>query len=103
MTALNLVVLALAAHRLFRIIAGDTITKRWRERFLGWGDDQKRNEWPKNRRKLAEFVHCPFCLGFWVVVVEWLAFQQWPHGVLLVAWPLALSSIVGLVTERLDS
>ena len=101
MTALNLLVLVLAGHRVFHLVAADTITKRWRERILGWDDDQRRNGWPRDWKRLAEFIHCPWCLGFWIAVSGWIAFQHWPHATMTyAAWPLAISSGIALIISH---
>lgn len=102
MTTLNLVVLALAAYRAWRIVALDDITKSWRGRILGYDDTGHKNRWPANRKTLGNFIKCPFCLGFWIALAAWLCFRAWPHDTLLVAWPLALSALAGLVAKNLD-
>lgn len=102
MTTLNLVVLSLAVYRVARFVGWDSITQRFRERFTGWSDDQKRNHWPHNRRKLAEMIHCPFCFSAWVALAAWLAFREWPHAVMLVAWPLAIAAAAGLIAKNWD-
>lgn len=100
MTTLNLLILVLAGHRLFHILSTDTITKKWRERLLGWDDDQRRNGWPSDRKRLAEFIHCPWCVGFWIALAGWVAFRYYPHGVMLGAWPLAISSGIALIASH---
>jgi hypothetical protein len=101
-TLLNLVVLALAVYRIARFVGWDDITRRWRERFTGWNDNQHRNEWPRNHRRIAEMIHCPFCFSLWVAILAWIAFRYYPHAVLLVAWPLAIGAAAGLLAKNLD-
>lgn len=108
MTALNFAVLALAIHRCARIIGWDTITQRWRVRWLGWNDDGRPNDWvtPAQRegwrKKVAAFLHCPWCQGFWLSLAWFAAWRYWGGIVIWLAWPLALSSFVGVYTKLLD-
>lgn len=80
--------LAGGAYRLWRLVAFDVILEPFRG-VVGV------------RQALGEFVGCPWCLGFWITLAWWLAWQAWPHGTLVVAAPLAMSLAVGLVS-RLD-
>lgn len=82
--------LALAAFRIFRLVAEDTILDRPRERLIRW--------MPKGE----EFVTCPHCAGFWITVGWWACWQAWPHWTVVAAVPLALSAVVGLVAVNLD-
>lgn len=84
--------LALAAWRTFRLFAYDTILEPIRTRMM--------ERYP--RKGLADFMVCPFCVGFWVALVWWLVWQAWPHGTLVVATPFALSAAVGLLAANLD-
>lgn len=91
------VLLGLAAWRVFHLVAFDDILDRprryvtrlapgWRQDGDATGDDY--------RDKLAGFIVCPFCLGFWTAVVWWAAWQLWPHATLVAATPFALSAVV---------
>lgn len=124
---LELVVLALAAFRLTRLIGWDDLppVARARARLLGetppayevsqpvWSpeleqfvvmgtppDDEAEPEY--RRELLAEMFHCPFCLGFWVSLGTYLAWAAWPGAVFWAAVPLALSGAVGLAAKNLD-
>ena len=100
----ELILLALAAWRVFQLLAEDAILgrprryvtrlpRRWKE-----GDTI-----PKAyREELALFIECPYCAGFWIALVWWGAFQLWEHGTLVVAVPLAISAGV-VAGERLLS
>lgn len=77
--------IALAAYRLWRLIAEDEITDPLRDRLLG-------NEWA------SKLVECPWCLGAWVTAGWWGAWWAWPDA-LVVAVPFALSAAVGLVAS----
>jgi hypothetical protein len=100
----TLILLGLAAYRMFRLIAMDTLLdtpRGWLVRLPpGWREGMAL---PRGyRSRLAEFLVCPWCLGFWVALAWWGAWQLWPHGVLVVAAPFAISAVVGLVAQ-LDS
>ena len=55
------------------------------------------------RRPLLEhFLHCPFCQGFWLSVIAYVAWVFAPTETVyfLAAW--ALSAAVGLIARNLD-
>lgn len=96
--------LALAAFRVFRLLAHDTILDPARERLLGlrgWSEGQMIP--PGYRRRTAEFLICPWCLGFWLALGWWAAWEIWPHGATVAATPFALSAVVGLLAANFDS
>lgn len=85
-----------AGFRVWRLLAKDTITEPLRDRVFRLEEYNSGN--PKlYRHKLDEFVNCPWCFGFWVVVAWWAAWQVFPHAALVVAVPFAVSAAVGLV------
>lgn len=90
-----LALLALAAYRLWRLLAEDTILDRPRE-------------WSIHRlgevggEKFSLFITCPWCAGFWVSVGWWLAWVAWPHWALVAATPFAISALVALIAVNLD-
>lgn len=90
--------LAAAAWRCFQLIARDDILDRpraWALGYSGWSEGQ---DLPKSyRAKWSEFIICPYCAGFWIVVVWWIAWQVTEHWTEVVAVPWALSAgLVGL-------
>lgn len=100
-----LLLLSLAAYRSTRLVGWDVLTRGLRVRvthrseidgtvYIGKGS---------YRRRTDEFLHCPWCLGFWVALAWWGAWGLWPHPSLVVATPLALSAIIGLIGRNLDS
>ena len=101
----QLTLIALAVFRIYRLIAEDTIlegVRRWVYRLdRNW---QKEGDYTgdKYRVKLALFVTCPWCLGFWLSLAWWGAYQVWEHGAVVVAAPWAISAIVALVAKNLD-
>lgn len=87
---LELALLGLAAFRVWRILGEDTILDRPREWFIRkvpWGE---------------EWVTCPWCAGAWVSAAVWLAWVASPHWATIVAFPFALSAIVGLIAANID-
>lgn len=78
--------LSLAAFRLWRLLAEDTILDGPRAKLV----------------RYREFVTCPWCLGAWVAIGWWLAWCAWPHWSLIVATPFAISALVGLVAANID-
>ena len=91
----ELLLLSLAAWRIWHLLAQDTILDRPRRWFLRldseWikaGDyegDAYRLEW-------AKFLTCPYCAGFWIGLLWWLGFQADEHVALVVATPFAISA-----------
>jgi hypothetical protein len=88
--------LVAAAWRVFQLIARDDILDRPRARALGYPGWKEGDDLPESfRPKWSEFITCPYCAGFWIVVVWWIAWQITDHWTLVVAVPFALSA--GLV------
>lgn len=84
--------LALASYRLWRLLAADTILDKPRD----WLTKRAKQHVSRGYRKeLDIFLHCPWCLGWWICLAVWGAWQLWPHATLVVSVPLALSALVG--------
>lgn len=112
------VLLALAAYRLYRLGAKDTITEPLRaaatypdDQAVALGDDPadrlevvgRDAKQPKAWRVyLATLIRCPWCAGFYVSVVVWVAWLLEPRWALWAATPWAISAVVGLVKKTLD-
>jgi Protein of unknown function (DUF1360) len=94
-----LLLLALAAFRLWRLFAEDTITTPLRKRL-------ERLSGPKWEERgyggLSEFVTCPWCAGAWISIGWWIAWTAWPHWTLIIATPFAISAVVGLIAANID-
>ena len=73
--------LALAAWRVFSLIAEDTIL-----------DGPRRYVTGKLDPKWELFIECPRCCGFWVGLIWWAAWQAEPKWTLIVAVPWALNA-----------
>lgn len=102
MTGFDLLVLTLAAYRLWMLAAKDTITQPWRVRFLGYSDDGSRNRWPRSHKRIAEIVHCPWCLGFWLSLAAVACFYEWPHATRWILLPFAVSAGLALISVCFD-
>lgn len=91
---LELVLLALAAFRSWKLIGDDTILDRPRGKAL---ELSFRLRGPKGKDYVETLLECPWCAGFWIALVWWGAYELWPHGTVVAAVPFALSGIVGLL------
>lgn len=102
-TPWELVLGALAVYRVWRLLAVDEIIDRprlWLLNAAGWKEGQDAP--PGYRTKWADFLLCPWCAGFWVALAGWLVWLAAPSAALVVATPLAVSTVVGLIRENLD-
>ena len=89
------VLLALAAWRVFQLLAFDDILDRPRRYVTRLG-----SKWEKEgdtipseyRIRLASFLTCSYCLGFWIALSWWIAWQVYPHETLVAATPFMLSA-----------
>jgi hypothetical protein len=100
------VLLALAAWRVFHLLAFDDLLDRPRRYVtrlgLKWEEDG--DPVPANYRiRFANFLTCSFCFGFWVALAWWGAWQVWPHGTLVAATPFLLSALLIGAQELLHS
>ena len=99
--------LAVASYRLWRLLAEDDILDRPRRYLLNMGDWQEGQPTPEGyRSKLGELLICPWCLGFWISLAFWVAWQLEPDWTLWAAVPLVLSAgvaaanaVIGALTE----
>lgn len=89
--------LGFAAWRIFYLLAYDDILDRPRRYVTRLAPDwRKEGDATGNhyRWRLGQFLECPYCLGFWVALGVWGAWQLWPHGTLVAAGALTLSALV---------
>lgn len=54
------------------------------------------------RPVLEHFLHCPYCVGFWISLVAYLAWVVFPTETQYAAMPFALSAMVGITARMLD-
>lgn len=102
----ELLLLALAAFRVWRLLAEDEILDRPRRFILRLGVEWEKEGDPvpaDYRGGWALFLTCYWCMGFWVSVAAWGAWQIAPHETLVLAVPFALSALVALVAQALPS
>lgn len=110
-SALQFLLLSLAAYRAWRLIAEDDITEGIRRWFCGLPRNWKGGDFPKGyREKWALFINCPWCAGAWVSLIAYIAYLgtlgEWPDtaGDVVVGigvW-FAVSCSVGLIRGNLD-
>lgn len=99
----SFLLLALAAYRTWRLLSEDDILDRPRRYVTRLGDWTKGPTPQGYRYDLAAFINCPACLGAWCSLGWWLAWLAFPHGVLVVAVPFAISQAVIIVRSVLDT
>jgi hypothetical protein len=111
--------LALAAFRVYRLIARDTITEPFRaaatypdrgavaladdpadEGLAVVGDAELPKSW---RVYISTLIRCPWCAGFYVSAGWWLLWQAWPHWTMAMSAPWAISAVVALLAKNLDA
>lgn len=111
----ELIIDALATHRLTRLVTADTITRPWRARVIRYAYDRDTrpsgitpelatpsfwDELPHNdddAPKLAAFIVCPWCTGFWIAIGVALARRYASRLWEPIARTLALSSAAALL------
>ena len=100
----TLLLLTLAGFRTWRLLSEDELLDWPRRRLLRLGDWQEEGDSvPANYRKtLGAFVGCAYCLGAWIALGWWIAWQVWPNGTTIAAVPFALSALVGITRGKLD-
>jgi len=85
--------LALAAWRIFQLLAHDTILegpRRWLLRIPKDWDGESAITTKSYRETYALFLQCPYCAGFWITLAWVGAWWLWPHGTLVTATPFAI-------------
>jgi len=90
-----------ASYRIWKLLADDTILNRPRHWLVRLPPDWEEGDpLPRDYRlELARFITCPWCLGFHVSWVLWLAWEIEPHWTAIFSVPFALSAALG-ITER---
>jgi hypothetical protein len=92
--------LTLASFRTWRLLAKDVVLDGVRDWVTGLSGWSGRGRPPATfRTPLSEFILCPWCLGFWITLVWWGAWQAWPHATLVVAGLGLLMAGVGLIAK----
>jgi hypothetical protein len=96
---------ALACYRLTRLVVADTITERLRQWLAGRVELDDRNLDGSRivvaaRPRLAEFLHCPWCVSFWSAIGVVLMGSLLPTACLYLTAVLAFSALAGIISER---
>lgn len=101
--ALTLAILMLAAFRFTRLVGWDTFPLAERARAWATGEYRMPSGSISYRRPtLDHFVHCPYCVGFWISVLVYLSWLTAPTVTMYGMMPFAISGAVGLVAKNLD-
>jgi len=103
------IVLALAAFRLTRFVGWDSMPILLKARVKLTGENRSRrgedvfgNEVWYQHPGIARLIFCAWCVGFWICCAVYISWIEEPRWTLYAAIPLALSSIVGLVSKNWD-
>lgn len=87
-------VLGLAAWRVWHLLALDDVTAPIRGRLVRKGNGQQ-------RKRLEEWIECPYCLGFWIALA-WAGYVAlWEEGAFWTALPFSFSTIIVAVSRAL--
>ena len=88
-----LLLLALATFRISRLFIVDVIF-----------DDIRNKVWEKYppTTKVGYLFTCTWCMSFWVASLITICYTIGTAITLIIALPLALSAVAGLITARLD-
>lgn len=87
----EIILLAVASHKLSRLIAKDWITSFIRAPFAQYqsaSGTSEVNEQPRGtgiRLAIGQLITCPFCIGQWVIALFFYSFVLWPTETLFVA------------------
>jgi len=90
-------VIAMAAYRVWALLALDTITKRPRKAlFTEARSDRRLYAW------LKLFLKCPWCAGFWITALITIAIRRRVPAPYLVLWAAAAgTALLGGNDDRL--
>jgi hypothetical protein len=109
--------LVLGAYGWWRLIARDSITDKWRfkfflrwphEGFVGYQTRPRRGQsvysggaWYTSKGTFwGELVYCPYCLGWWIALLQFLAYMLAPEFVLVLAFAHASRIVGGLLSKH---
>src|SRR5262249_14674914 len=93
----TVVLLGLAAWRIFNLLAYDKILDWPRRKVLRIAKDWENEGDPVGdhyRLKWGLFLICLYCAGFWIGLLWWLAWLAWPHATLVTAVPFAVNGVI---------
>lgn len=101
-SAYQLILLAVAAFRVFHLLAEETILDRPRRWVLRLGRWEAGSPPASYRHRLGSWLTCPWCCGFWVTGVGFVAFQLWEHTVTVLAAFVAATVVVPALQTWFD-
>lgn len=84
---------ALATHRIVKLVTDDVITSKLRERIF--------EKYPPEEDKWSFALTCPWCAGIWVSAGVVVARRIVPKPWRIVAEMLAMSSVAGIIQEKI--
>jgi hypothetical protein len=87
------VILALAAYRLWKLLAEDAILDRPRAWAMAQAERRGHGD------LFATWLTCPWCSGLWLTGWVWLWWAVWPNAI-WGASVLAASTIIGLIARH---
>lgn len=91
----ELILLALASWRSYRLASEDEVLSRPRKWLLGLSGWQEGSPTPLSyREELALFLTCPWCLGAWLAVAWWGLYELQPHWTVVAAVPWSISALL---------
>lgn len=104
------VVLAFGVYRVFRLIGWDDMPWVVKARAKLTGEhvhyDTTVNRdnpiYRYTRPTIHHLINCPYCIGFWLSIVAYLAWRFEPTVTLYALAPFALSAAVGLIAKNWD-
>lgn len=91
---IHVIILALAAYRLCRILIEDAIFSPIRDKIF--------DKWPPHSNKLSYLLTCYWCLGLYVSVVVVVLYVVAPIPTSIGASVLAISTIVGWIDKKIS-
>jgi hypothetical protein len=89
---LGFVLLALAAYRIGKLIIEDVIFEKIREKIF--------KKFPPESTKTGYFFTCYWCTSLWVATLLTVGYILVPSIMLIICLPLALSAVVGILSEK---
>lgn len=91
----ELILLALASFRVWKLVGDDAVLDRPRDWVLDRLDREGDDVW-------TYFITCPWCAGFWITLLWWVAWLLVPYATLVAAALFAISALVGYLGVGID-
>jgi hypothetical protein len=91
MIMIDFIILALAVHRLTRLVTTDMVTERIREKI--W------SKYPPHKGGIGYLVTCNWCSSIWVASLVFSMYKISTEPVIFVCSILSLSSVAGLISR----